>query len=435
MEVSVDDLSPVKKVLHIEIPEEEVTAELDKAYQELKSTAKIKGFRKGKVPRNVLVKMFKKDVDKDVVTKLIQASFYPAIKKANLEPLGQPAVEPEELSENSSYKYDVHLEIKPELGDIDFKGLTLKKTIGKVTGEEVDQQIKMLQRNLAEHKVVQEDRVIRDDDLILLDYEVFKDGKPFEEVTKAENFKLKIGEALIAKELDEALIGVKPGDNKDIDIKFPEDYFKDTLAGVDVTFKVKIRQILEDVLPEIDEEFLKNLGQFKTIDDLKAVIGDNLKQGYLSRAEQELQEQVFEAILSKMDFEVPDVMIQDELQGILTQMLQAYQVQEMKQEELEKLRDDLGAKYRNLAKHQVERHLLLSGVAEQEKLTLSEEEIEQGFTEMSARLKMPAEELKRKYADNPQGMEFFKHTLLEKNAMRFIIENSTIENVEPEKEN
>ena len=128
-------------------------------------------------------------------------------------------------------------------------------------------------------------------------------------------------------------------------------------------------------------------------------------------------------------------MIQDELQGILTQMLQAYQVQEMKQEELEKLRDDLGAKYRNLAKHQVERHLLLSGVAEQEKLTLSEEEIDQGLTDMSARLKLPVKELKRKYANNPQGMEFFKQTLLEKNAMCCIIDSSTIEDVEPEKEN
>ena len=435
MEVSVDDLSSVKKILHIEIPEEEVTAELNKAYQELKGTAKIKGFRKGKVPRNVLVKMFKKEVNKDVLTKLIQDSFYPAISKAKLEPLGQPTVEPSEFSEDGPYKYDISLEIKPELGDIDFKGLELKKTVGKVEEGDVDGQIKMLQRNMAEQKTVQEDRAIRDDDLVLLDYEVFKDGKPFEEVTKAENFKLKIGEALIAKEIDEALIGTKPGDNKDIDIKFPEDHFKDTLAGLAVTFKVKINQILEDILPKIDDKFLETLGQFKTIDDLKNAIENNLKQGYLARAEQELQEQVFDLILGKMDFDVPDVMIQEELQAILTQMLQSYQVQELKQEELEKLRDTLAAKYRDLAENQVKRHLILSGVAEQEKLELSEEEIDQGLTEMSARLKMQVEELKRKYEDNPQGMEFFKHTLLEKNAMRFIIESSTVENVEPEKVN
>ena len=433
MEVSVDNLSSVKKLLHIEIPEEDVIAEINKAYQDIKNTAKIKGFRKGKAPRNVLERMFKKDVHTDVVSKLVQNSVYPAINKTGLKAVGQPVVEPAELSDTGPYKYDAFIEVTPELDDIDFKGLALKKNIYKVTEKEIETQVQMLQRNLAEHKAVQEDRAIRDEDLVLLNYEVFKDGASFQEVTKTENFKLKIGENLISKEIDEALIGLKPGDTKDIDIKFPDDHFKDNLAGVEVTFNVKINEILEEILPELDDEFIKKLGQFQSFDDLKNAITDNLKQGYTARINQELSEQVFTAILAKIDFEVPEVMTENELQGIIAPMAQSYPVKEMTPEELEKLRDDLAAKYRGLAEMQVKRHLILTKVADQEKLTLSDEEIEEGLRDMAARLNLPVDDIKKKYSRDMKNMEFFKQTLLEKQAMCVIIERSTIEEVEPEK--
>lgn len=435
MEISVDNLSSVKKKLHIEIPEKEVTAELEKAYQDIRATAKIKGFRKGKVPRNVLERMFKKDVHNDVVSKLIQNSVYQAITKADLKPIAYPTIEPTELLEKSPYKYDASVEITPELGEIDCKGLKLKKNIYKVDEKEINAQVKMLQRNMAEHETIQEDRAICDNDLISLNYEVFKDGEPFKEVTKAEKFKLKIGEALISKDFDVALIGLKPNDTKDINIKFPEDYFKENLAGLELIFKVKINEILKEVLPEIDDKFLKNFGQFKTLDDLKSAVENNLKQGYESRTEQELQEQIFKAILTKMDFELPDAMVDNELQGIILSMLQANQAKEMPPEELKKLKDSLAAQYRGLAEEQVKRHLILTKIADQENLTLSDEDTEKGFTEMSARLNLPIADIKARYSKDQENMEFFKQTLLEKNAMRFIIESSMIEKIEPEKEN
>ncbi len=433
MEVSVDDLSSVQKLLHIEIPEEDVIVEIDKAYKDIKKTAKIKGFRQGKAPRNVLEQMFKKDVHKDVASKLVQNSVYQAISKAELKAVGNPVVEPAELSDTGPYKYDAHVEVMPELGDIDCNGLTLKKNIYKVTEKEIEMQVQMLQRNLAEHKAVQEDRAIRNEDLVLLNYAVFKDGMPFKEVPSADNFKLKIGEGLISKDLDEALIGLKPGDSQyDIDIKFPDNHFKDILAGSEVTFKVKINEILEEVLPELDDKFLKKLGQFQSFDDLKNAVADNLKQGYEARVNQELGEQVFTAILAKMDFEVPSVMTEHELDGIIAPMSQSYPVKDMTTNELKRLRDDLAAKYRGLAEQQVKRHMVLTTVANQEELTLSDEEVEEGLRDMSARLNLPLDDIKKKYSQNMGRMELFKQTLLEKNAMRLIIERSTIEEVEPE---
>ncbi len=428
MEVSVDDLSPVKKMLRIEIPEDEVTAELDKAYQDIKKTAKIKGFRNGKAPRAVLERKFKKDVHADVVSRLVQDSVYKAVIKTELKMVGHPVIEPTELPESGPYKYDAYIEIMPELGDIDIEGLTLKKNIHTVTDDEINAQITMLQRNLAEHKTVGEDRAIRNEDLILIDYEVFQDGAPFKDVEKAESFKLKIGENIISKDLDEALTGLKVNDTKEVNIKFPKDHFRENLAGVEVTFKVKINEILEEILPELDDNLLKKLGQFQTFDALKDAIANNLKQGYTSRSEQELSEQVFTAILSKMDFEVPEVMIEGELQGIISSILQSNQ--SATQEELEKIKDDLTPQYRGLAEQQAKRHLILARFVEQEKLTLSDEDIEAGLQDMSARLNLPVDEIKKRYNRDTENMEFFKQALLEKNAMRLIIERSTVEEVE-----
>ncbi len=146
MQVKVEDVSSVKKILHIEIPEDRVSRELDDAYKNLKKTAKIKGFRPGKAPRSVLERMFKKDVHQNVSSKLVQDSFVEAIKETELSLVGNPELDPPDLDEKGPYKYDVTLEVKPEIEDVDFKGLTLKKTLYKVTDEEIDVQLKLLQK-------------------------------------------------------------------------------------------------------------------------------------------------------------------------------------------------------------------------------------------------------------------------------------------------
>ena len=214
MQVTVEDVSSVKKILHIEIPEDKVVRELDNAYKNLKKTAKIKGLRPGKAPRSVLERLYKKDVHIDVSSKLLQDSFVEAIKETDLNIVGNPKIDPPGLDEKGPYKYDATVEIKPEIEEIDFKGLTLKKNLYRVTDQEMDAQVAMLQKNLAQQKPITEDRAAQKDDFVLVDYEGFKDGKPFAETQKTENFTMKIGTGHILKTFDEQLIGMKPGDKK-----------------------------------------------------------------------------------------------------------------------------------------------------------------------------------------------------------------------------
>ncbi|RZB31944.1 MAG: trigger factor [Desulfobacteraceae bacterium Eth-SRB1] len=435
MEVTVENLNSVKKILHIEVPEDVVVRELDLAYKNLKKTAKIKGYRPGKAPRSVLERLFKKSVHSDVSSKLLQDSLVDAIRKNDLKIVGTPQIDPPELDAKRPYKYDATVEVTPEIGDINFKGLNLKKTIYKASDEEINAQLKMLQKNLAQLKTVEENRSLKKGDFALIDYEGFKNGKPFIETQKTENFTLEIGKNKIAKEFDEQLIGMKKGDVKEIDINFPENYSNEKLANLDISFQVKLNEIREEVLPEIDDEFAKELGDYKTLNKLKDVITDNLKQGYDKRTEQELSEQVFSALIAKNDFEVPDVMAEYELDSIVAELEMSLAYNNKSMEQIGLTKESIKDKYHDTAVKQVKRHLILNRLMDQEKLILADEDLEEGFKDMSKAFGKPVDEIKSFYNQNNDKLDLFKNTLLEKQTIKLIIDNSNIEDVEANKEN
>lgn len=432
MKVTVEDLSSVKKILHVEIPQDVVTKELNNAYKHLKNTAKVKGFRPGKTPRHVLERIYKKDVNADVSSKLIQDSFIEAIKETGLNMAANPDIDPGKLNNNMPLKYDATIEIVPELGDIDFKGLTLKKTLYKIDEEMVDSQLVMLQKNMAAKNPITDDRPVKEGDLAIIDFEGFKDGKPFDATKKIENYTLKIGDAQILKEFDAQIVGMKQGDDKEIKINFPEDYFNENLSNLEITFKVELKKIMEEVLPDIDDELAKKLARFETLDDLKEEIRQNLKEGFDRRVEQELNEQIFEALLAKKEFKVPDSMVDNELEGIIAEAQSSFAFHNTSMEALGLTREGLVEKYRDTAEKQVKRHLILGKVVEQEKLTLLDKDIDDGLMDMSKNMNQPFEEIKNYYGQNREQLEHFKHTLLEKNAIGLIIKESRIDEIEPD---
>jgi len=435
MSVTIEDLSSVKKILHIEIPAETATEEIEKAYMQLKKNAKIKGFRPGKTPRTVLERLYKKEVQADVTSRLIQESFLSAVKETDLKIVGGPLIDPPPLDTSSSYKYAATVEVKPEIDRIDFKELPLKKTRYRVADEAVDTQIQMLRKNLAQLKKVEDPRPVQEGDFVLIDYEGLKDGKPFAETGLTENFTMKIGAGSISKEFDEQLVGMKPGDEKEAKVKFKEDHFNKSLANQEIDFQVTLKEIREEVLPEVDDAFAKKLGKYENLDELKAAIIENLKQGYEKRVEQELNEQVFSALIEKKNFEVPEVMVEYELENIIADAERSFAYHNMSMEALGLTREKLKERYQDTAVKQVKRHLILGRIIEQENMTLSDEDLEKGYQNMAASLNQTVEDIKRYYGQNKENLEYFKQALLEKQAIKLIIESSKIEEVEPEPEN
>jgi len=434
MILSVEDLSPVKKVLHLEVPREQVTSELDKAYNELRRTARIKGFRNGKAPRSVLERLYKKDVHADVAARLARDTLIAALQESELPVIGTPRLDPPELDPGAAYRFDVTVEVKPDIPDIDFKGLSLKKTVYEISDGEIEAQLAMLQRNLAKLKPVEENRPVAQDDYVVIDYAGFFEGKPYDETAPTTDFTIKIGEGTIHKDFDAQLVGAEPGSQVEIKVDFPADYFNDKLAGKTIAFQVTVKEIRVEELPPIDDAMAQRLGEYQTLEQLKSVIRDNLEAGYARRSEQELHEEIFKELAERCRFEVPETLVEVELENIISDAERSFSARNMTLEQVGLSREQLTVKYRSTATEQARRHLILDKIIRQENLTLPEEALDAGLEQMAKAYDQPVQIIKDLYRQNPEGLESFKHSLLEKEAIKLIMDNSQIEPVTPSAE-
>jgi len=434
MDFKIEDQSAVKKQLKVEIPQEAVTRELDKAFKELGKNAKVKGFRPGKTPRNVLERLYGKDVRHDVASQLIQDSLLEVLQSSKLEPVGSPVIDPPELKAGEGYAYTATIEVRPTLEAFKIDGLKLKKTLYHATEEEIDTQIQMLRRNLARMVPIEPERPAAEGDYVLVDYEGLKDGKPFTETQRTENFSMKLGDGMIHKDIDAQIVGMRPKEEKEIVVTFPADHYNEKLAGLEISFHVTLNEIREQQLPEIDDEMAKRLGKFETLAELRQKIADNLEKGYAKRREQELNEQIFMALIEQQAFEVPEAMVAYELDSIVNEAQQTFAYHNTTMEELGLTQEGLEAKYRDTAVKQVKRHLILGKIIEQEALELSDEDLQEGYREMADSFNQPVDTIQKFYAAHPDRVDAFKHALLEKQAIQLIIEKSSIEEVAPELE-
>lgn len=431
MQVSVEDISAVKKKINVEIPKEDVTREIDSAYQKIKNTAKIKGYRPGKTPRSVLERLFKKDVHAEVAGTLIQNSLIEAVKEKDLPFIGTPQIDTPELNPDGPFIYNATVEIRPEIAPVDFSGIKLTRKTYKSSESEIDNQISLLQRQLAQLKPITEERPVQDGDYAIIDYEGFKDGRPFEEMQKTIDYNLKIGQNTITEDFDKALVGMNPGEKKDFEIDFPVTYHNAKLAGQHIAFQVHLKEIREQILPEPDAEFAGALGDYTSMEEVKNAIKANLQAGYDKRSEQELHEQIFEKLMTE-PFEIPDTLVQYELDDIIYDTEMRFAQNNMKMEDVGLTREKLEAEYRNVAEKQVRRHLFLSKIIEQENLQIGDDELDAEYEKLAVTLKQSADTIKKYYLRNPEKRDGFKHALLEKKAIDLIIKKAEVEIVEAE---
>jgi trigger factor len=431
MQVTVEDVNSVKKKIHVEIPREDVSKEIDSAYKNLKQKAKIKGYRPGKIPRSVLERLFKKDVHAEVIQNLVQTSFPEALKEADLAVLDTTDIDTPELDPDTEFKYNATVELRPQLPEVDFKGIKIKKTEYTVSDGEIEAQLEMLRKHLAEYHPITEDRPAAEGDYITIDYEGFKDGEPYALAPFTENHAIRMGEASFTEDFDKALAGMKPGDSREITVNFPADYRNAELSGQEVTFKVALKEIKQEVLPPFDDELAKKFGNYETLADLRKEIESNLQQGYDKRTNQEMQEQIFNKLLEN-EFEVPDVMVRHELDEIARDTEHRFSQNGLSMEQLGLTRELLDQQYRPVAEQQARRHLLLNKIIEQENLEVLSEDLDAEYAKLSEMIGQPLDFIRKFYQENPGKQDGFKIALLEKKAVDLIINHADVETVQPE---
>lgn len=428
MHVSVEEISSVKKVLHIEIPETSVKERMDDAYRSLKKNTKLKGFRPGKVPRSVLERMFQKDVNQEVFGKLIEETFTDAIRNQAINMIGTPQIDGPELdSDNGVYRYSATVEIIPEIPDIDYKGLTLKKTVYPVTDEEIENQLAALQKRLTDARTLETERPVEGGDLVLIDLETFQNGQPFEPIGRMENHTQKVGDGSVDPAFDAGLIGMRPGESREIPVRFPDDHSNADLKGREITFQVTLRELREEVLLPIDDDFAKRVGPFENLAALRQAIKAELRQGYDRRTEQELHEQIFNTLLDQVSFEVPEAMIEAEIDSIVEETRQKFEYHNTTLEEQGITREGIAKDYGAVAEAQARRFLLLTRIIEQDGLSVTPEEESQGMAMVAKNTGQSVETVRTYFAENAEKKHHFHHTLLAKRVLGIILEHSQIE--------
>ncbi len=429
MKVNVEDLSTVKKILRVEIPEEDVTRELDKTYKTIKNNVKVKGFRPGKVPRSMLERRFKKEMHEEVSGQLIQNSYGEALNQAELVPIGEPSIDRPDLEKGQAYHYAATVEVLPSIDDLNLKGLELKEKVHTVNDEEVDTQVMILQKRSAQLKTVDGARPVKNGDIVVIDYEGFMDGKPFEPARKTENFQVQVGSERILKDFDKHLAGMEANSTKEFQVRFPDDYYNRDLAGLEVTFKVVLKEIKEEILPEIDDEFAKDLGEHQTLAEFKEAIKKDLEAKYKAQSKRQLREDIIDMLIEQSDFELPEGLVKEELSLMVRDARNLAAYRGTSPQAPGQTDEELSKKYHPLAERKVREYLLLKKIIEQEEITLTDEILDEAYKEFAGALNQPEETIRQFHRTDKEAYEIFRQKTLEKQVIKYILENSHVEKV------
>ena len=424
MKATVEEISSIKKKVMIEIPEDEVSKEIDSFYEELRKKAKIKGFRPGKVPRSILERQFKEYVKAEVLQKLVQDSYPTALSEKDLHPVSDPVVEPGELQNGKPFQYSATIDVKPEIKLEGYLGLKIDGKKEEVKDEEVGERLKRLQELHANLKTISEARPIQNGDYVIVDYEAKMDGKPLEE-GKAVDFTVEVGSGRFIPAFEENLIGLKPEEEKEIAIPFPEDYGYKKWAGKTISFHVKIKEIKEKIFPPLDDEFAKDLGDYASLEELKVKLRGEVEKEKELALERQLKDQVVDQLLQANPFEVPEILVEEQTKAYVSDTKLRLATQGMALKNLGVTEDKLQEDYREMARKQVRTFLILEKIAGQEGITVTDEEAEDRLKEISERTNQKFDMVKRYYEKNGLIPEV-KAGIMSNKTLDFLLQKANI---------
>ena len=425
MRTSLEDISSVKKKLSVEIESSEINNRLDKAYKEVGKKAKIPGFRPGKVPRKILERHIGSQVAEDVTRELINDTLPKALEEAKTFPLGAPFLEKETLKQGQSFKYSAVMEVRPQFEIENYIGLEVEKEKCSVTEQNINDQLDQIRDAHGTLTSIDLDRPIQKNDHVVLDYQGFEDGQPLEGI-QSSNFILKLGSKRFHPKFEEALIGLKKDEEAEIRVEFEDSYPHTKLAGKTVNFKVKVVDIKEMQLPELNDEFAKNLSaDFKDLKDLKKKVEETIIAQEEKRIDSELKQNLLKKISDSVEFEIPQSLVESEIDQAVENVKQSLIRSGSNLEKAGLSEERLRKDFRPASEKRVKDLLILGQLAEKEKITVNEEELTNRLKELAESTGQNTETL-RKYYQAKNLMGALEEKLLEEKTLNYLVKNAKI---------
>ncbi len=424
MSVQVENLEKNMAKLTIELPAEELDKAIEAAYQKQKNKISIQGFRKGKVPRAMIEKIYGAEVFyEDAANALMQQNYAQAVDESGIDIVSRPAVDVVQIEKGQPFIFTAEVAVKPDVTLGKYLGVTVTKIDTSVSDEEVDEALEKERDNNARIVTVT-DRAIEDGDTAVIDFEGFVDGVAFEG-GKGENHPLVIGSHTFIDTFEEQLIGKNTGEDVEVNVTFPEQYQAKELAGKPAVFKVKIHEVKTKELPDLDDEFAQDVSEFDTLDEYRESVKKRLEEEKQDEAMKTKEDEAIRKIVDKSKMELPDAMIETQCETMLDEFAQRIAQSGLTMEQYMQFSgltvDALMEQVRPEAVDRIKCSLVLEKIAEEEKIEVSEEEIEENIGKMAAGYGMEAEQLKGLMGDSEK--ESMKKELALSKAADLIMDN------------
>ncbi|WP_313567708.1 trigger factor [Acetoanaerobium noterae] len=398
------------------------------AYNKNKTKFNVQGFRKGKAPMSIVEKFYGEGVFfEDAVNTLFPDAFEAAVKEHDLDTVARPEIDVEEIGKGKNLVIIADVAVKPEITLGEYKNLTVEKPNSEVSDEEVEKEIEAMREQNARFVTV-EDREVKEKDMLLIDFNGKVDGVEFEG-GQAENYSIIVGSNTFIPGFEEQLVGMKLNEEKDLSVKFPEEYHAENLAGKDAVFTVKVNEIKEKELPELDDEFAKDVSEFDTLEDLKADVKAKLQKTKDEYADRELENKLVKMAAENATVEIPEAMIDSQVENMVYDFEYQLKYQGLDLENYLKFTnmsiEGLKEQMRPDAKSRVLNSLVIEAISKSENIESTEEDLEQELAKMAESYKMEVDKLKSTL--RPSDMDYIKDTVVARKTVEFIKGNANLQ--------
>ena len=428
--VKFEDVSQIKKKLSFTLPWGEVEEELDKVYNEQKKKVKLKGFRQGKVPRKLLETFFKDDAENSTVVNLIERHYQREMDNRKLKPAGYPAIDHKGLSQGEDFAFSVTIEVEPELDPQGYMGMELEKADPQVTEEAIDRKLEKLRHIYSAMEEVTEDRGLQKGDFTSLQFEGRIDGEPVKEL-KSDNYFLEIGAGQFLEGFEENLLGMKREETKEFSFSFPPDYHLDAVAGKEVDFVVTLKDHKIRIVPELNEDFIKNFKRFNTMAELREDLARELAVQLENKSNSDFREAMLQKLIDNNNIEVPAMLKENQLQQMLYESVRHWMNSGLPQESAKKMAEAMRDQMSQNAERIVKAGMILKAIAQKENLSVTAEEKEEKIKSLAEYYGGEYESIKRHFETGGM-MEGMENELLTKKVMAFIEEKAVVTTVKKE---
>jgi trigger factor len=422
MKVSVVDLSPSRKKLQIEIPAQEVQAELEKRYKELARTARIKGFRPGKVPRNVLKNYYGKAIESEVSNHFVNETYPEALRETKLEPLAQAEVDDIDFDDAGALHYTAVIDVAPLFVVEGYQGLEVNRRQVQVSDEQVDQELENLRNSHSELRSVDADRPIQEGDFVVVSFTPSVDGVVFSRGVAKEQL-LEVGKKSVHPDFDGHLIGRRIQERFSFDLDYPVDASTQEIAGKRVRFEVTIQELKEKILPEADDEFAKEVRSLDTLAELRTSLRQQLEKSEQLKVDQEIRQQLSDKLYDLVPMELPAKAIDVEVDQMLGQLQYQFQSQGLKLDASTFNTPEIRAEYQVQGERNLRLRLILDKIAQQENLALEGSEIDEIYGQFARMARIDVEQVKAE-EDKYQMLQQMKQANLHDKVWKLLIEQA-----------